>query len=93
MISIPLVTLAATKILSGRPCILCGFCLTPGAGGAGVTVLYDGNDNTGTPVAALAQAANTVSIMGPNNEGPFCGVGLFFGWASGSWTGAVWVKI
>lgn len=92
MISIPILTLGASKILLGRPCLVCGFVLVP-TGGAGVAVLYDGGDNTGTIVAGLGAASGvTIASMG-GGEGVFCSIGLFFNWTSGNWTGSIWVKV
>lgn len=92
MRAIPLLTLGASKLLIGRPCLLCGFSLTPGGGAAGIMTLIDGDDNNGLLVGAAALAANTSVTAGPNDDGPLCTIGLFFNWASGSWSGAVWVK-
>lgn len=92
-ISVPIVTLAASKLLSSNPCILAGWSIIEQAGAAAVWDIFDGGDATGQLVGALGFAAGGASVVGPGPDGPYCKVGLFLSRVSGTIRGAIWLKI
>lgn len=92
-ISIPIVTLAATKLLYSGPCILAGWSIIEQAGAATVWDIFDGDDSTGQLVGALGLAGGGASVVGPGPDGPYCKIGLTLARISGTIRGAIWVKI
>jgi len=92
-ISLPVVTIAATKQLLTIPCIVAGWSIIEQAGAAAVWDLFDGDDNTGQLVGSLGFAAGAMSVVGPGPDGPYCRIGLTLARVSGTIRGAIWVKI
>ena len=92
-ITIPILTISATKQLLTVPCILAGWSLIEPSGAAAVWDILDGDDNTGQIIGALGFASGGASVVGPGPDGPYCKIGLTLVRVSGALRGALWVKI
>lgn len=92
-ITIPLPQVVASIQLVGRPCILVGFSIREDAGAVAKGELVGGTDDNAQTIASLTFAANGSAIAEPGAEGPYCAAGLRFRRESGTFKGAVWVKV
>ena len=92
-IALPVPSTNASKQLTTRPGVLCGFALASTGGAAAACRLWDGDGNTGTLIASIDCAANAGEAVGPGVDGPHFKVGLYLEVVTGSIEGGVWVKI
>lgn len=91
--NIPVGPAAASKLLTSREGILCGFAIGATAGAAATGRLWDGDANTGELMASIDIPSGQCIVVGPGVDGPHFRIGLFLEVLTGSFEGGVWVKI
>lgn len=91
---LPTGTIAASKLLLNMACIITGFSFREAAGTPALAQLelYDGADNTGALISAIAIAASGSVQVGQGIEGVICQQGLFLSMVAGTVRGAVWAR-
>lgn len=91
---LPTGTINASKSLLNMACILTGFSFREAAGTPALAQLelFDGADNTGGLVSAIAIAASGSVQVGQGIEGVICQQGLFLSMIAGTVRGSVWAR-
>ena len=92
-VAVPIITLAASKLLYSGPCIVAGWSLIEAGGAAAIWDIFDGGDATGQEIGAINFASGGSSVVGPGPDGPYCKVGVFLSRTSGTIRGAIWLKL
>lgn len=86
---LPLDTLTGNDLIFSGPCLWRGWALTNKNASSGDIELYDGLDNTGTPIAYSHQASGGSISLALPDAGMYCVTGLFVVLAVTPWRGSI----